>query len=232
MCGRTSLAVDLSVLRSTFDITVTTAVEEYVPQYNIDPSDGLVTITNDQPQTADVLEWGFIPQWADDPDDGPTPINARSESAHDSNLFRAAFNHRRCLILADGFYEWTGPQGSKQPYRIRRTDREPFAFAGLWSQWNPDHGDARHTTTILTTDANDAVAEVHDRMPVMLEPEEHDEWLHADAEDAKHVLDPFPADKLDVYPVSKQVSNPENDSPDLFEPIEIGDQSGLDDFGA
>jgi len=157
MCGRTSLAVPLDVLRDRFEIdTATRAVESYIPTYNVDPSDGLVTLTNEEPSSADVFEWGFVPEWADDPADVPNPINTRVESAEDSGMFRSAFQNRRCLLLADGFYEWEGQRGSKQPYRIRRTDEEPFAFAGIWSRWEGD-GEERLTASILTTESNDVV---------------------------------------------------------------------------
>jgi putative SOS response-associated peptidase YedK len=234
MCGRTSLAVDISVLRQRFDVTVSDAVEQYVPRYNIDPSDGLVTVTNDNPGQMDVREWGFIPHWADDPDDVPNPINARAETAMDSNLFRSAFEHSRCLVIADGFYEWKGERGSKQPFRVCREDRDPFAFAGLWSHWEPDgkDGQARETVTILTTNPNDVVEPIHDRMPVMLEEDEEDTWISGDVADAMDVLDPYPPEGLEAYPVSKRVNNPENEDRQVFEEIDIGTQSGLDEFSA
>lgn len=231
MCGRTSLAVEPSVLASLFDVTVTEAVEEYVPQYNIDSSDGLVAVQDTEPSVADVVEWGFIPEWADDPEEVPTPINARSESVMDSRIFRDAFQHKRCLLIADGFYEWQGQRGSKQPYRIVRTDREPFAFAGIWSRWE-ENGTSRDTAAILTTNPNDVVAEIHDRMPVMLDTDEYEDWLTGNAATAIDLLDPFPNQELEAYPVSKQVNNPGAESPDLVEPIDIGNQAGLDDFSS
>lgn len=146
-------------------------------------------------------------------------------------MFRSAFKHDRCLILADGFYEWQGNRGRKQPYRICRDDRAVFAFAGLWSQWKPPNGgDPRTSTTILTTTANEVVEPIHDRMPVILEPDEEEVWLHGDPDGAHDVLGPFPASALDAYPVSTRVNNPANDSPELFEEIDIGKQSGLGDF--
>ncbi|WP_232700567.1 SOS response-associated peptidase [Halobacterium wangiae] len=233
MCGRTSLAVDISVLRQRFDVATTDAVEAYVPKYNIDPSDGLVTITNENPDTADVLEWGFVPEWADDPDDVPNPINARAEGVQDSGMFRSALKNKRCLVIADGFYEWQGARGRKQPYRIVREDREPFAFAGLWSQWEPASGNSlRETVTILTTEPNAVLEPIHDRMPVMLEPTEETAWLTGDTTDAMGVLDTYPEDVLEAYPVSKQVNNPDTETPDLYEQIDIGEQSGLDEFSA
>lgn len=263
MCGRASLVVSMDLLRSRFGADPTQVAEDYVPQYNIAPSEGLVVVTNDEPETMDVYEWGFVPEWADDPDEAPNSINARSETVNEKPMFRDAFEHRRCLVLADGFYEWQGSRGSKQPYRICRTDREPFAFAGLWSHWQPrndavrddgqstltgggtgedsepatadgavDDTEDRWTTTILTTSANSAVEPIHDRMPVMLEPDEEDAWLTGTPEEARGVLDPYPSDPLETYPVSTRVNDPSNDDESLLDETDIGTQVGLDDFEA
>ena len=249
----------MDLLRSRFGADPTRVAEDYVPRYNIAPSQGLLVVTNEEPETMDVYDWGLVPEWADDPDDVPTPINARSETASEKPMFRDAFQHRRCLVLADGFYEWQGARGSKQPYRICRRDREPFAFAGLWSHWQP-HEDAatdggnttdrgrttrrqdddvaadggtadRWTTTILTTAANDVVEPIHDRMPVILEPDEEDAWLTGTPEEATDVLDPHPPDTLEAYPVSKRVNDPSNDDESILEEVDVGTQSGLDEFG-
>ncbi len=130
-------------------------------------------------------------------------------------------------MLADGYYEWTGDRGTKQPYRIAKGD-EPFAMAGLWERW----GDGLRTVTIVTTDANEGVADIHDRMPAILEPDEEAAWLEADDPDERAgLLDPYPDDDgLEAYPVSTAVNDPSNDRPSLVEPIDIGEQSGLDEF--
>lgn len=244
----------MDLLRSRFGADPTRVAEDYVPRYNIAPSQGLLVVPNEEPETMDVYDWGLVPEWADDPDDVPAPINARSETASEKPMFRDAFQHRRCLVLADGFYEWQGARGSKQPYRICRRDREPFAFAGLWSHWQPredaatdgghtihgpdgdvaaDGGSAdRWTTTILTTAANDVVEPIHDRMPVILEPDEEDTWLTGTPEEAAGVLDPHPPDPLEAYPVSKRVNDPSNDDESILEEVDVGTQSGLDEFGA
>lgn len=231
MCGRTSVTPDPADIGARFNVSATPGVEEYVPKYNVDPSDGLLTVTNEQSDVVDVLEWGFIPEWADSPDDVPNPINARAEKVRDSGMYKQAFEHRRCLIVADGFYEWKGTRGSKQPYRICRSDRDLFAFAGIWSEWSAN-GESRETCAILTTEPNDVVKEIHDRMPVILEPSEEDPWLTGSVDEAADVLDPYPANDLQSYPVSKQVNNPDYEDPKLFEPVDIGEQSGLGDFGA
>lgn len=243
----------MDLLRSRFGADPTRVAEDYVPRYNIAPSQGLLVVTNDAPETMSVYDWGFVPEWADDPDDVPTPINARSETATEKPMFRDAVQHRRCLVLADGFYEWQGARGSKQPYRICRSDREPFAFAGLWSHWTPsenvaadggrptDGGDRdvatdggaeeRWTTTILTTDANDVVEPIHSRMPVILEPGDEETWLTGSLKEAISVLDPHPSDPLEAYPVSKRVNDPSNDDESILDEVDIGTQVGLDDFG-
>lgn len=231
MCGRTSLAVTVDVLSRRFDAQPRPGVE--IPKrYNIAPGQDLAAIQNDATEEFDMLDWGFIPQWADDPDDVPTPINARSETAAEKPMFRDAFEKRRCLIPADGFFEWKGRRGSKQPYRIERVDREPYAYAGLWESWSPpEDEEPRVTCTILTTDANDVVSEVHDRMPVILEPDQEATWLNGGSVDElQAVCDPYPDEELRAYPVSKRVNNPQNDSADLLEEIDIGEQSGLDEF--
>jgi len=202
-------------------------------RYNIAPGEELVAVQNDAPVEFGLLQWGLVPHWADDPDDVPNPINARSETAAEKPMFREAFEERRCLIPADGFYEWSESRGSKQPHRIERVDREPYAYAGLWDTWTASNGDVRATCTILTTDANDVVGEIHDRMPVMLEPKEEATWLNgAGVDELQAVCDPYPAEEMHAYPVSKRVNNPQNDSPELLKEIDIGEQSGLDEFGS
>ena len=199
-------------------------------RHNIAPRDDLVIIQNDDPDEIDLLEWGLLPAWFDDPEDSPRPINARSETVHEKPMFRSAFTDRRCLILADGFYEWQGRRGSKQPYRIERQDGDPFAYAGLWETCG-SNGNSLETCTILTCDANEIVGEIHDRMPVMLEPDDIDIWLGDGGPDEwRSVMDPFPDEQLKTYPVSKRVNNPTNDSPEVAEPINIGEQSGLGEF--
>lgn len=238
MCGRFSLFVPPSVLEERFDAE---AAEPLVPRYNVAPGDDVAAIRNADQGSIDALEWGLLPSWVDDPEDFPKPINARAETLGEKPSFRDAFAERRCLVLADGFYEWKGARGAKQPYRIARVDDEPFAFAGLWETWGANgegtrgggtDDDTLRTVTIVTTDANETVGAIHDRMPVILEPEEERRWLSAsDPADLHAVLDPYPDDGLEAYPVSKAVNDPANDSPDVIEPVDVGEQSGLGDFG-
>ena len=229
MCGRTSLFVPQSVVEERFDATAT---EPITPRYNTAPGDELATVRNDATDEINLLGWGLVPSWVDDPADSPRPINARAETIIEKPMFREAFEERRCLVLADGFYEWTGRRGSKQPYRVTRRGDQPFAFAGLWETWGGGD-DYRETVTIITTDANEVVADVHDRMPVMLDRPEERTWLSAtDEAELLSVLDPYPADELRMYPVSKRVNDPSNDSPDVIEAVDIGEQADFDEFAS
>lgn len=227
MCGRTSLFVPQPVLEDRFNAT---AAVDLVPRYNIAPGDDLAAITNTAPETIDLLYWGFVPHWAESFDAGYQMINARAETVAEKPAFRSAYNKRRCLVLADGFYEWKGKQGSKSPYRITRKDDNPFAMAGIWEPWETADDEVIRTLAILTTEANDLVAPIHDRMPVILEPDEEHTWLSdAGPAELKSVLDPFPTDLLRAYPVSRAVNDPANDNPGVIE--ERSDiQSGLGDF--
>ena len=228
MCGRFSLFVPPGILEERFDAEV---AGTYVPRYNVAPRDDVAAIRNDDPETIDALSWGLVPDWVDDPDDFPRPINARAETVAEKPSFRDAFAERRCLVLADGFYEWTGRRGSKQPYRIVRTDGEPFAFAGLWETWGSNGGTLR-TTTIVTTAANETVGAIHDRMPVILERDEERPWLSGgDPDVLQSMLHPYPDGELDAYPVSTAVNDPSHDSPDVVEPVDVDEQSGLGQFG-
>lgn len=240
MCGRSSLAVDPATLSTRFGVDVSQDLE---PRYNIAPGEELLTVRNTAPAETTSLTWGLVPNWADDPDAGPAPINARSESITDNRLFADAFAERRCLVLADGFYEWGGPERSKQPYRIERVDGAPYAYAGLWERWTGDgrsgtggtgggenNARERWTCTILTTRANETVSPIHDRMPVILQPGEEATWLGGEGPEAwNSVLTPFPDDELAAYPVSTRVNDPANDGPELLE--QAPEQSGLDEFG-
>ena len=229
MCGRTSLYAELGVLEDRFDAT---ADFEYEPRYNIVPRQDLAVIRNTTTETISQQNWGLLAPWADDPEDGPRPINARAETIAEKPMFKDAFAERRCLVLADGFYEWKGNRGSKQPYRIVREDQEPFAFAGLWNRWE-SNGDTLETVTILTTEPNEVVEPIHDRMPVMLDGEDERMWLAAgDVEELQGVLGPYPSEELRTYPVSKRVNDPANDSPEVVVEADIGNQVGFDEFGS
>lgn len=227
MCGRFGLFARLDAIEDYFDAAFTF---DYAPRYNIAPEgSGIAAVRNESPDGIDQLRWGLLPGWVDDPEDFPTLINARSETAAEKPAFREAFATRRCLIPATNFYEWTGRTGSRVPHAIGLQDRELFAMAGLWETWSAN-GDEVRSATILTTDANDVVGELHDRMPVILAPDEERRWLHADDEDElQALLDPYPGDRTTAVEVSTKVNDPANEGPALIEPVG-GEQRGLGDF--
>jgi putative SOS response-associated peptidase YedK len=222
MCGRYTLTVDLNALQSSFDIDVI-AVSDWNPRYNIAPTQNLPVIYNEGGQRRlELFRWGLIPFWADDKSIGSRMINARAETVDSKPSFRAAFKYRRCLIPTDGFYEWQAQNGGpKIPMYFRREDKEPFAFAGLWEEWNKDDEIVR-SYTIITTQPNDIVRPIHNRMPAILPPDAYECWLNTSPESAKTLktllLEPFPSDPLETYPVSRDVNNPQNDSPHIIRP--------------
>jgi putative SOS response-associated peptidase YedK len=223
MCGRFSLRARLAVLLEHF------AIDEqfppsFSPRYNIAPSQPIFVVrekpdASSPAREAVMLRWGLIPSWATDPAIGNRMINARSETIAEKPAFRAAFQRRRCLVAADGFYEWKTEGRAKQPYFLHFPDDRPFAFAGLWDRWEgPDNSDIE-TCTILTTDANEQLRPIHDRMPVIVQPCDYARWLEAKEQDSKTLLpmlSPYPRNDLEVYPVSRQVNSPRHDAPDCL----------------
>lgn len=228
MCGRTSMFVSQSDLEKRFDADVASGVE-YQPRFNIAPGEDLEVITNEAPETIERFHWGLLPFWADEIDDGL--INARSETAHEKRSFQDAWESRPCLVLSSGFYEWQRQNGGqKQPYRIHREDDPAFALAGLWQATEIDDDDVR-SVTILTTEPNDLMEPIHDRMPVVLPRDEEDVWLSSGPEERAELCRPYPEDDLDAYPISTRVNDPSNDDARVIEPAET-EQSGLDEFTA
>ena len=192
------------------------------PRYNVAPSQeaAVVRADRDGRRSLSMLRWGLVPAWARDPRSGPRLINARAETARIKPSFRAAFASRRCLIPADGFYEWKREGGAKQPWLIGMKDRGPFAFAGLWECWSAPGGgaEAMETFTILTTVANETVAPIHHRMPVILAPTAFGSWLAG----AEVPLGPCPPETMTAWPVSAFVNRPANDDPRCIEPLAAG----------
>jgi putative SOS response-associated peptidase YedK len=177
-------------------------------------------VEQDEKRKLEMLRWGLIPSWAKDPEIGNRMINARGETVSEKPSFRKAFKVRRCLILADGFYEWQKTDNGKQPYHVRMQDGSPFAFAGLWEFWNGG-GDEMRTCAIITTEANDLMNEIHHRMPVILPPEDYDLWLDLDFDEKEpltSLLRPCPDEAMEAYPVSRKVNRPANDEPGCIEP--------------
>ena len=174
------------------------------------------------------MRWGLVPSWAKDLSIGSRMINARAETVAEKPAFRQAFRERRCLIMADGFYEWRTTGRSKQPYHITHRDKAPFGFAGLWDRWQPPGGGQPiESCTIITTAANELVAEYHDRMPVILDLADYDLWLDPTVHEPQRLLPllkPYPASKMVAYPVSSIVNSPTNESPDCVKPL-VGPES-------
>ncbi|MDG5778443.1 SOS response-associated peptidase [Haloarculaceae archaeon H-GB1-1] len=228
MCGRTSLFVDRPTLETRFGAEVV-ADGGYTPRYNIAPGEPLEVVTNDATDEIDRFHWGLVPFWADEPEEGI--INARSETASEKRVFADAWESRPCLVLSSGFYEWQRPNGGpKQPYRIHREDDPAFAMAGLWEVWEGD-GERRPCVTILTTEPNDLLKPIHDRMPVVLPADAESTWLDGDPDERADLCRPYHEDDLDADEISTRVNDPSNDDPSVIEPLGH-EQSGLGEFGS
>jgi putative SOS response-associated peptidase YedK len=228
MCGRFTLRTPLARVAELFELDSTGDwVSRQPPRFNVAPSQTVAAIRwNPERHARELvpLAWGLVPHWADDPAIGNRMINARAETVSGKPSFRDAFRRRRCLIPADGFYEWQKRGRSKQPYFIRLKEEQPFAFAGLWDRWDK-LGEPIESCTIITTDANELVKPLHDRMPVMLDRDEAGRWLAAESaepEALQSLLRPFPAELMVAYPVSTVVNSPRYDGPECIEPAEQG----------
>ncbi|MDX1622245.1 MAG: SOS response-associated peptidase [Nitriliruptorales bacterium] len=233
MCGRYVSISTPEQLAEHFDVDEvrTQALGE---RYNVAPTlDVYSVIERDDERRLGTLRWGFVPFWSDGPKKGPSPINARVETVHESRMFADAFERRRCLVPADGFYEWQDREGrKKQPFYFHHPDDEPLAFAGIWSSWRPqadDHdGDTPpeplYSCAILTTAARGAIAEVHDRMPVILPERLWEAWLDEEETDAAQLQEAVASlgvPDLAAYRISDRVNNVRNDGPQLLEPGEV-----------
>jgi putative SOS response-associated peptidase YedK len=224
MCGRFSQTASPEVIAQQFGLDDPPL---FKPRYNIAPSQPIAAILIDSDITTRklvMLRWGLIPSWAKDPKIGNQCINAKAETVAEKPSFRSAFKKRRCLILATGFYEWQVQGRTKQPMWIGLQSRRPFAFAGLWEHWKPAEGESLETCTIITTEPNDLMAPIHNRMPVILAPASYDQWLDPtfqQAETLKALLRPFPSEELTAYPVSTLVNNPRHDAPQYLEPVSV-----------
>jgi len=219
MCGRYTIVTDAKALEARFQAYLPPSL--LAPSYNAAPSQGLPTILNANPYVITVSAWGFRPEWADWRDITPV-INARAETVATKPYFRQAFRTKRCLVLADGFYEWQRTGTGKVPYRIALKTGEPFAFAGLWSMGRDGQRRPWSTFAIITTAANRLVAPIHDRMPVILHPEDEATWLNPEASPAQTqaCLKPFPAHLLRLTAVSPKVNSPAYNTPDLLQNVD------------
>ncbi|HDP24847.1 MAG TPA: SOS response-associated peptidase [Deltaproteobacteria bacterium] len=225
MCGRFIQITDpekIRVLFAEFDVE-TKARARYRPRYNISPTAPILTVVNHPTPTLTLTRWGLVPFWAKDPAIGNMMINARAETLSSKPSFREPFRKRRCLILADGFYEWTSSGTTRIPFFVCMKNREPFAMAGLWDLWrNTMTGENLASSTIITTEPNALIAQVHNRMPVILPREMHALWLSSDPvpeADLAACLRPYPARDMEAYSVSRMVNTPTNDSPACISPV-------------
>jgi putative SOS response-associated peptidase YedK len=220
MCGRFTITVSASILADLF------ALDEppgFVARFNVAPTQMVPIVRTGASGSREwaVMRWGLVPRWAKDMSIGSRMINARSETVADKPSFRSAFAHRRCLVPTDGFYEWRKTGSGKQPHHIRFRDRRPFALAGLWERWSRGEGEPVESFTILTTRPNDVAAAIHDRMPVILEPDAWDRWLdpgRLSEQDRQALLEPFRGEDMEASPVSRRVNSPHNDDPACLDP--------------
>ncbi|MFN4294249.1 MAG: SOS response-associated peptidase [Thermoflexales bacterium] len=220
MCGRYTLTVAPEQLMARFNLTGADFAAK--PRYNIAPTQLVAVVYDTSPRALSAARWGLVPSWAKDPNIGARMINARAETLAEKPTFRNLLKKRRCLVLADSFYEWRkNPDGSKTPMRVMLASEEPFALAGLWDAWKTPEGEQMRTCVIVTTESNALVAPFHNRMAAILPPEREADWLSHDHDDAtflQSLLQPFPAERMKCYPVSSRVNNVKNDDPALIEP--------------
>jgi putative SOS response-associated peptidase YedK len=227
MCGRYSITTAPEALRRLFDFH---NLPNLAARYNVAPTQAapIVRLAADGPRELAMLRWGLVPHWAKDASIASRLINARAETVTEKPAFRDAFRHRRCLVPADGFYEWREEAGKRQPFRIGMKGGAPFAFAGLWESWTAKAaagpvaaGETVETFAIVTTDANAKLRPIHPRMPVILAPGAYDAWLDASvpAEDACALLGPYPDAPMAFYRVSTRVNSVRNDDADCIAPL-------------
>ena len=218
MCGRFAQKSPAKKVREKFKVE---EVPPLVERYNVAPTQTVLVVRElSDAREATFLKWGLVPRWAKDPAGGNRLINARAETVTEKPSFRDAFSRRRCLVPMEGFYEWARRGDRKLPFYFHMRDGEPFAVAGLWETWEGG-GELLETCTLLTTEANELLAGYHDRMPVILRPEDYDLWLDAGVRSAEQLLPllrPYPREEMTTYAVSLMVNSPSNDSPRCVEP--------------
>jgi putative SOS response-associated peptidase YedK len=218
MCGRYTLTTPTDLLASEFDLR---DLGLLAPRYNIAPTQPVPVVTSRDPHALSLFRWGLIPSWSKERPTGTNHINARAETLLEKPSFRDAFRSRRCFVLADGFYEWRKDGTRRRPFYIRLRSRRPFAFAGLWEVWRPPEGPPVRSCAIVTTDPNDLVRPLHDRMPAILTREAREAWLSVapgEVEGLRRLLAPYPAQEMEAYEVSPRVNAVENDSPECIAP--------------
>jgi putative SOS response-associated peptidase YedK len=223
MCGRFVQYSPVETVQQIFKIG--TVSFEVISNYNVAPTQKILTIIkHDSENKLEKLHWGLVPFWAKDVTIGSRMINARAETVSQKPSFRNAFRKRRCLIPADGFYEWKGEKGNKQPYYVSIPSGEPFAFAGLWETWtDKDEESVYKSCTIITTAASETIREIHHRMPAILDPEFHEKWLNTDIQDPKElqvIINDGIIHDMKHYPISKLVNSVKNNDPNCIKPVD------------
>lgn len=214
MCGRYSLTSSKIKIAEEFKLQEA-HLKELVPSYNIAPSQPVPVLLETPEPRVGLFRWGLIPSWAKDPTIGSRMINARKETLVEKPSFRSPFRKQRCLVLADGFYEWKGEGRTKTPYYVRLKSKAPFGFAGLWSQWSSPDGALIYSCAIITGEPNELLQLIHNRMPVILRRQRRERWLDPSNHDSKelmNLLEPYPSDEMEAYPVSKLVNSPANNT--------------------
>lgn len=222
MCGRYSQKIDLKKVEDQLKLTLSDQAINWKPSFNIAPSQLAPIVTSDQPDLIDLFHFGLVPHWAKDKKVGYKMINARSETIIEKPSFKPLLiNNKRCLVLADSFFEWRKDGKEKQPYRIYLAEREIFFFAGLWSSWKDPEGETYNSFAIITTAPNTLMEKIHDRMPVILTPEEENLWLDPDQnpKDLLKLLNAYPAEAMKAYEISTDVNKPSNNYPEILDPV-------------
>ena len=225
MCGRYTRKEQIETLLELLKAVIRC---DLTPRYNIAPSQ-MVACVRQAPENGHrecvLMKWGLIPSWAKDPSIGNKMINARADTVAEKPSFRKAFKHQRCLVIADGFYEWKREGTAKQPYYIRFKDSRPFVFAGLWESWKDKHQEDApkiDSCTIITTDANELLESIHHRMPVILDLKDSEVWLDPAMKDPAvltPLLKPYSSEEMEAFPISTRVNNPRVDGPECVEPL-------------
>ncbi len=222
MCGRFEIHSDIEIIARIFGLLPADVRIGLLPSYNVAPTNDVPVIVQDRKRRLILCRWGFVPSWSKDEKTGFSMINARAETVAEKPAFRQAFRTQRCIVIADGFYEWRKSGKTRLPLHIHLKSRQPMGLAGLYSRWTSPEGKETCTCTIIVTDANELVAPVHDRMPVILRTGEYDRWLDPSLQDPsalQQLLRPYPAQELDMHQVSQKVNSPKNNSPDLILPV-------------
>jgi putative SOS response-associated peptidase YedK len=218
MCGRFVFTDPSKIKRLLPDADTDQLRIELAPNYNISPSQNIPAVLNDGSNKVRLIRWGLVPSWAKDISIGYRMINARAETLTEKPAFKRLIKERRCLIFAEGFYEWEKQGKSRRPYFIHMKDSTAFAFAGLWDIWEKE-GSALVSGTIITTMANSLVSSIHERMPVILPPDYYGLWLGNDVGNVTNFLRPYPTEEMEAYPVSSAIGSPAGNSPEFIDPI-------------